>query len=156
MRRALLLTALLLGAAPSGSAVARQVAPPGNSGVDQYLETIPDGGGGRPTNTLVGGAGKSVLAPSAVGELRASGAGGQALAKFAAATAPPRAGDHRAATTPPGARDHGSTPGQSPLSASVGALTDSGASSVGLFLPLALALSLLGAIAYAVWNRRSA
>src|SRR5947209_1726687 len=40
-----------LGAVPANAAT-RTVAPPGNSGVSQYLESIPTAGGGQPSNTV--------------------------------------------------------------------------------------------------------
>lgn len=60
MRRIAIALALALALAAPSAAQARvhTIAPPGNSGVGQYLETVPTAGGGQPTNTLhaVGGA----------------------------------------------------------------------------------------------------
>lgn len=52
---------LAMGMPASAQARVHTIAPPGNSGVGQYLETLPTAGGGQPTNTVhpVGGVGGS-------------------------------------------------------------------------------------------------
>ncbi len=53
MRRTLLTLVLAFAVVPAvGQARNRTIAPPGNSGVGQYVESIPTAGGSRPTNTV--------------------------------------------------------------------------------------------------------
>ena len=108
MRRfALALIAVL---AVPGSAVAKggttTIAPPGNSGVSQYVETVPTAHGGQPTSSVHnrgggsshsggpgGGAGGgsgsgSTISPSTQRALASQGATGAAAAAFIQATAP--------------------------------------------------------------------
>ena len=65
MRRVGLALAILLAAPAWAQARVHTIAPPGNSGVSQYLETLPTAGGGQPTNSVhplagpVGGSGGS-------------------------------------------------------------------------------------------------
>jgi hypothetical protein len=51
-RAILVVLALALGIVPAAAARNRTIAPPGNSGIGQYVESIPTAGGGQPTNTL--------------------------------------------------------------------------------------------------------
>lgn len=83
MRVLILLIAVVLVGAPAASAQ-RVNAPPGNSEVDQYFETVPDGAG----NTSVdrGGPpdpGAAVLDPKVRAELEALGEDGVAVANLA-------------------------------------------------------------------------
>ena len=57
MKLILLTLLLAIGITAPAAARLRVIAPPGNSGVGQYVETVPTAGGGRPTNTVhpVGG-----------------------------------------------------------------------------------------------------
>jgi len=142
-----LLVVLLAPAAANSKS--RTVAPPGNSGVDQYVEVIPTAQGGQPSLSIhpgggggggggVGGAGgngaaggggtgggggassgSAPLSASTQQALLTQGHDGSATAAFARATAP--AGLHGR----PAARASGSTPpspsgaGSSPVSAVV-------------------------------------
>jgi hypothetical protein len=149
--RAISLTLLVFALALPAAAVAQDV-PPGNSGIDQYQESVPGVGGNRPagesgsggSGTSSGGSGtaspggstsasgKSQISPSTIRKLDKQGPDGKATAAVAAATAP--------APTP--ARDLGS-PG------------DSGPG-MGWVLPVILALALAGALAVVVMRRRGA
>lgn len=62
MRRIAIAVVLAVGVPASAQARVHTIAPPGNSGVGQYLETVPTAGGAQPTNTVhpvVGGVGGS-------------------------------------------------------------------------------------------------
>src|SRR5450755_1244136 len=52
MKVVLLALLIALGVAVPAEARFRTIAPPGNSGVGQYVETLPTAGGSRPTNTV--------------------------------------------------------------------------------------------------------
>jgi phage tail tape-measure protein len=141
------LTLLVLALALPAAAVAQDV-PPGNSGIDQYQESIPGVGGNRPTGGSgsggsggsgtastggsVSGSEQSRISPSTVRKLDKQGADGKATAAAAAATAP--------APTP--ARDLGSSNDSAP--------------GMGWVLPVILALTLAGALAVALMRRRGA
>jgi hypothetical protein len=83
MTRVLILTLLILGL--SASAVGAQNAPPGNSGVDQYLEAVPSTSGSTPTGGAKSGgsASGSVLTPTQKKALVAQGSDGEAVARLA-------------------------------------------------------------------------
>jgi hypothetical protein len=146
MRR-ISLTLLFVALALPAAAVAQDV-PPGNSGVDQYQESIPGVGGNKPTggsgsgtkgtDGTVGtagtasGSGVTKISPSTVRKLDEQGPDGKATAAAAAATAP--------APTP--ARDLGSS-------------NDSGPG-MGWVLPVILAVALAGALVVVLMRRRGA
>ena len=65
MRRIALALAILLAAPAWAQARVHTIAPPGNSSVGQYLETVPTGGGGQPSDTVHPGTG--VVADRAIG-----------------------------------------------------------------------------------------
>jgi hypothetical protein len=52
MRRVAIALVVLLAVPASAEASGRTLAPPGNSGVGQYVEVVPTVGGGRPSNTV--------------------------------------------------------------------------------------------------------
>ena len=108
MRRVAIALALLL-ALPASAEASKTIAPPGNSGVGQYVETVPTAGGGRPTSTVHpgggavghpggpggtssggGAGGGSAITPSTQHALAAQGPAGVAAAALAEATAPQR------------------------------------------------------------------
>ena len=89
----LLVLTLLAGAALAVPAVAdakRGTAPPGNSGIDEYVESIPGPTGNRPTHRVRSRHPRSVLGAGARRRLAAQGPAGRAAARLAAATAPSR------------------------------------------------------------------
>jgi hypothetical protein len=91
MRPGYLLTAVAAFALlfPAGSWAQGGSLPSEGSALDQYVESIPDGEGGRPSNDLAGGGGgDSSSGPSVGGGLSALGGDGAAAARLAAATAP--------------------------------------------------------------------
>lgn len=87
---AVALAALAALGAPAAAAAARVIAPPGNSGVGQYVEVVPTAGGGVPVGGAQPGKGP-VLPASTVRRLAASGPEGKALAAFAQSTGTPTA-----------------------------------------------------------------
>jgi hypothetical protein len=92
MRRLLATLAVLALAGPS-PALAQSTqtnAPPGNSAIDEYLESVPSAGGNTPTAAIVHDRSQT-LGGRAGRSLRASGADGRRLAQIVAATAPRKA-----------------------------------------------------------------
>src|SRR3954454_21049566 len=89
MRTARILPALLCIAAlcaPSAAVAKNKThAPPGNSGVDEYLEVVPGGGGNRPVRPPTGGSGHA-LSGKARGALRSYGRDGQSVSRLADST----------------------------------------------------------------------
>jgi hypothetical protein len=148
---------LLPSAAEAGSLV-----PPGNSGVNQYQETLPGPGG----QELPPGASPSpakILGPAKAHRLEQLGSAGSAAAALAAATAPqPNAitGPLDRGTT--AHRDEGRAASSEQPSGSTGwhevldQVTGSTSSGkTGLLLPLTLIASLLGAVVYAARRRHA-
>lgn len=160
-----LLIALLLPA--SAVAHGRTVAPPGNSGVGQYLETIPTAGGGRPTGTVrPGGGGPKALSPTVERAFAKQGAVGRSAAALANATAPVSAssaqrsapsqsrGSAASRTTPQSALST-SRGGDSPASSLAKALTGSSSGGgLGLLLPAILVMFAIGGGVLALLRRR--
>jgi hypothetical protein len=106
MRRVGLALAILLAAPAWAQARVHTIAPPGNSGVSQYLETLPTAGGGQPTNSVhpvagpVGGSG---------GSSGAGGSGGAAASGGTAGNAGAGGGTPIAASTQRALEAHGQT-----------------------------------------------
>jgi hypothetical protein len=165
-----------LALALAGGAPAQQtIAPPGNSGVDQYFETVPGAGGNLAVHrTPPASGGSTGSAPGARGLAR-FGRDGQAAAALAAATAPARSGHAGAGARPgagagpgPGTRG-GGTPGggsaapsasaavpqaSGSTSAVLGVLSGSDQGGLGLVLPILLLGALVAAVALGVLRRR--
>src|ERR1700758_2135226 len=84
MRRIGLALAILLATPAWAQARVHTIVPPGNSGVSQYLETVPTAGGGQPTNSVhpvagpVGGSGGSSGAGGSGGSAASGGTAGNA------------------------------------------------------------------------------
>jgi Spy/CpxP family protein refolding chaperone len=146
---ALVALALLTALPVAATAQAPQTnAPPGNSAIDEYLETVPSATGNqRPRQPGTGG-GASVLTPAQRAKLERLGPDGKALADAVDATAPP-------AAKPGETIDSGSDKGRSPISAVFDAVTGSDGGGMGFMLPVILLASLLGVIALVVMRRRS-
>ena len=141
----LVLLAVLSLAVP---AAAQQVnAPPGNAGVDEYLETVPGAGGNRPTNRDTG---RAPLPAPARRALERQGTDGQAAADLAERTGPaPTQRDKQPAPAaqPPGG-DRGGALG------ALGRAADGSDEGMGLVLPILLALSAAAALAALLVRRR--
>jgi hypothetical protein len=157
----MILMLALLGA--SAAQASRVIAPPGNSGVSQYVEVVPSAGGGSPTGSA-GHKQGPVLSPSTQHKLTSSGGEGRSLAAFAQSTGVPRSqppSTHNA--TKPSATKVRTSPAVAPPTghATGSALRQSsyltsGSGGIGLGLPLVLALITVGAIGTAAvrWRRR--
>jgi hypothetical protein len=84
MRRVGLVLAILLATPAWAQARVHTIAPPGNSGVGQYLETVPTAGGGQPSDTVhprtggvgAGHSGRAGGPPSSGGPGPTGGSGG--------------------------------------------------------------------------------
>ena len=171
---------IVLALALPGVAVAKRpgVAPPGNSGVHQYVETLPTANGNRPTSTLPS-AGHQPTGPVVGGPEGGSGAGGgsglgggqatpaippgaqRALsAKGPTGRAAARLLQETAAATPPHRQIQAATAGASGASAArsvAGALLGSGsAGGLGPLLPVVLIVAAVVLGAIAILRRRHA
>ena len=149
--RRIVITVTLLAMALPAAAGAQDV-PSGNSGIDQYRESVPSVGGNKPTGPKPSGGGNASGTGSASGtgavpgeapntsqSLEKLGPEGQGAAKAAASTAP---------DSPQGQGSDFASP--SPTS---GDSDDSGPG-MGVILPIILALALAGALTFAVLRRR--
>jgi hypothetical protein len=148
---ATLLVATLLLGAPASAGASRVIAPPGNSGVGQYVEVVPTAGGGTPLGSHHPGQG-AALPASTVKRLNGLGPDGKALAAFAQQTGTPRIRGHRTAL--PGSKASSPAgpqvlPPASPLRASAPAAVGG----LGAGLPIALGAIALAAAAVAVGRR---
>ena len=160
-----LATIALLLAAPAAAAAKAPPhtnAPPGNSAIDEYLETVPGAGGDtrpRPPRGR-GEQGGSSLSPAQRAELRAHGAEGEILSRVVDATSPPETDPASApAPAPVSARapvtPHAASAGRSPVAATLTAATGSDAgSSLGPLLAAILLVSLLAAVVAIGRSRR--
>lgn len=166
--------AVLLLLPSSASAHRKAVAPPGNSGVGQYVEIIPTVGGGRPTGAIhPGGSGSSVLSPSTQRAFSSQGPAGKSAAALANATAPVTSDANGHTTTgqtnAPGHRhaggaitsassgppSSGSSSSASPANSLAKALTgSSGGGGLGLLLPAILVVCAIGGGIVALLRRR--
>jgi len=178
MRRFGLALAILLAAPAWAQARVHTIAPPGNSGVSQYLETVPTAGGGQPTDTVhprAGGVGVdgsggpgspggnggsravATVAPSTQRALAEKGPDGVAAAALAQATAPRGASSHAfadgaaASSAPAASTDDGSSPTASVFKAFTGS---TGGGGVGPLLPIVLIGSVLAAAGLGLTRRR--
>lgn len=147
MTRALpALVALLLLALPA-TAPAQTNAPPGNSAIDQYLETVPGATGNQVPRKP--GTGKRILTPEQRAELERLGPDGKILADAIEATAPPAPESRQRI-------DVDGVEGRSPVEAILDAVAGGdGGEGMGIFLPLILLGSLIGVIVLVLLRRRS-
>ena len=156
----LLLAALLLISAQAYAGKVKMYAPPGRAGTSQYGEDIPTGGGNAQPPSMTGGnktaAQIAGLGSGKVGarKLATLGKAGAAAARFAEQTAPTRAAF--------GPTNQGSTRNHVTLAASGGSaitglghlIDGSDQGGIGIFLPLLLALSLIGTAVLGVRRSR--
>lgn len=177
MRRIAVVLALALAAPSLAQARVQKIAPPGNSGVNQYLETVPTADGGQPTSTVhpvgagvrgpggpggtaghSGSSGGGAVAPSTQRALASQGPAGVAAAAVAQATAP-RSPQSRAHRRDAGANSSfsaasaydGSSPQTSVLKTLTGATSGAG---LGPLLPIVLIGTVLAAAVLALVRRR--
>jgi hypothetical protein len=161
-RRATAITAALAlcAAAP---AAAETIAPPGNSGVDQYLEVVPSAKGPSAPGTQ-----QRALSSAVQRKLQSQGAEGRRLAQIVRTTAPaqpatserpkPGSTDKRPAASHSASSRPVAVPrGDPPLASVVHAIGDgSGSGGMGPVLPALLIVSTVVLAALALWRRRSA
>jgi hypothetical protein len=158
IRTLMALVALALAlASPALAQSPNTEAPPGNSAIDEYLETVPGAGGDSHPGPQGGDGGGSNDA--AQRKLVQMGPDGRALARLVAATGP-AGGTHRTHQTAPAERPvtlsltgaHASSPVGAALAAAVG--RDDGGGGLGLLLPAILLGSAAGVIVLVVLRRR--
>jgi hypothetical protein len=155
----------LFAAAPA--AAQETFAPPGNAGVDEYLETVPEAGGARPRDRRVKV--PPVLPGEVRGQLQAQGADGAATADLAENQAPvPQktddsggaagaAGGGQSGTGGGGAASGGPISGEPrPAPAVVAEALTGSEEGAELWFPSLLLASGLAALAFALRRRRSA
>ena len=135
--------------APAGAAASKTIAPPGNSGVGQYVEVIPGSGGPAPVGSSPNHG--PVLSASARHRLEASGPAGKAVASFVQQTGTPRAKHvptrHGAPTAGHGTPLPGATSVRAAGSAGGG---------LGWGLPAALGAIVLAGLGLLIVRRRAA
>jgi hypothetical protein len=154
------LVALALIASPAAASAQTQKtnAPPGNSAIDEYLETVPAASGNsRPRPPASGGGSSSSLTAAERARLEKAGPDGKTLADAIEATSPDRGTGPGAGSGSPSAGSVSAGEGRSPISQvfDVAAGRDGGGG-MGMLLPAILLASLLGFITLAVMRRRSA
>lgn len=144
--------ALVLTAVPA-AAMAQEPAtnaPPGNSAIDEYLETVPGATGNQRPRAPGGGSMAAALTPARRARLERLGPDGKALVGVIDATSPARTPIRKRSTAPAAA--HGRTPLREVIDAAAG--RDDGAG-MGVVLPAILLASLLSVVALVVARRRS-
>ena len=147
LRSVLLAMVVLALAAPSAATAA--TAPPGNSEVDQYTETLPGPSGNNTVDPPANPKPEdSVLPPGTRGDLEKFGPDGAAAAGLAESTAPDApSGDAQGAAKPSGGGSGGSAAaggagdakGDSAVKGVLEALTGTNGDGLGVFLVLILA-----------------
>jgi hypothetical protein len=141
--------ASLLLAAPAATAASVH-APPGNAGIMEYVESVPDGGGDRIGNDLYHARGtvlrhgSRLLNRPTSQRLARSGRDGPMAAGLAAAAAPQTS--HGVA---------GGDAGKSATASAAGLLAGQGSGGLGALLPVLLTLMLGAAAGYALRRRQA-
>src|SRR4051794_19415011 len=160
MRRLLATLAVLAlaGPAPALGQSAKTNAPPGNSAIDEYLESVPSAHGNTPTGSVVTAKPRR-LAGAAGRALRAAGPDGKRLEKIVTATAPKqavRAAEQGGSATPSAPPPGDAPEGRSPLGSVADAvLTGSGGGSgMGAAFPVLLIVLLAGTLVLGLRRRR--
>jgi hypothetical protein len=159
MLTALAALALLLPSVAAAQAPETN-APPGNSAIDEYLETVPDAtGNGRPRPRHEGGGESGVLTAAQRRELDKLGPDGRQLAAVVDATGPARARGTPARSgggaAVPSTGEVAGAQARSPLRAALAsAVGPSDGEGMGALLPVVLLAGLLGVTAIAVLRRR--
>lgn len=143
-----LLALALIATPPAALAQTQETnAPPGNSAIDEYLETVPNAtGNARPRS---GDSPNALLTPTERARLERLGPDGKVLADAVDVTGPKR--ERSSSKSEPLTAQ-----GRSPLGEVLDAATgDDGGTGMGAVLPAILLAALLGAIAIVVARRRS-
>ena len=148
------LVALALLALPAAATAQAPTtnAPPGNSAIDEYLETVPGATGNTRTRPPggSGGSGNDALTAAERARLERLGPDGKALADAVDATAP-----SKDAATPKPTATALPAQGRSPVSGVLDTVTGTDGDGMGMLLPAILLATVLGAIALVVVRRRS-
>jgi hypothetical protein len=147
---ALVVLAVYLPATAQAQAPQR-TAPPGNSAVDEYVETVPGAGGNHRARPPGQSGGQHVLSAAERARLERLGPDGKALADAVEASAP---------AAKPGPKPKPSTlpasTGRSPAGEVIDVVTGSdGGSGMGLVLPAILLATVLGAVMLILLRRRA-
>lgn len=138
---------------PASASAQTENAPPGNSGISQYLEVVPSSGGNttgkRKSETASAPAAAPELATNVQAELAESGKSGRALKKFASETAPekPKTTDKKASAI-------ADLTAQSKSGALASTVTGGASTGMGIWLPIAMAV-FAGIALFAAWRRRA-
>lgn len=153
-------------AVPQSADASRVIAPPGNSGVSQYVEVVPGAGGSTPVGSHP--AHGPVLTPAQRERLEAAGRSGKALASFvqqtgvangkgsSASSASRAHGQGRHGKAGGGAGSGSSSGGSGgSLAPAVPASSTKAATGLGWGLPAALGAIALAAAGIAVLRRRA-
>lgn len=141
--------AAVLTLAVASPAAAETIAPPGNSGVDQYFEVVPSAKGNSKPN------GKRKALPQKVrSELANHGETGRQLQRVVETNtpSPSRKRDRKPTASAPAPAPRG----DSPLSSAAKAIADSDGGGMGIALPALLIVSTAVLAAVALRRRRSA
>jgi hypothetical protein len=142
MRRVLVLGLIFVLVVAAPAAAQTTNAPPGNSGLSQYLEVVPGSSGNTSSR---GGKPKKALSAHAAAALAASGDTGQSLAAFSSKTAP--------SSRRSGSVDAVDANGRaSALAASL--VGSDGSSGMGIWLPILIAVAAAFALVTG-WRRHS-
>ena len=138
----------------------RTIAPPGDSAVSQYVESVPTDGGQRPTSSL--GSQPGALSPSQRATLDHAGANGKTLAAVVNATSPATGSGHSGSGAAAAGNGAGSgfLPGaisgrgaRSPVSSVLAAATGGGGG-MGILLPVLLTAVALSVLCVVLLRRR--
>ena len=157
MRRVALILCLLCVAGTTPASAQEQVAPPGNAGVDEYLETIPEAEGNRPARpSTEAPTGQAGIDARTRRELESLGDDGEAAARLAD-DGIRRSSGSSSAGTGAGSSSAESLDGAAGtgIGAALGQTVSAEEGGMGVALPILLAAALLGAVAIVVLRRRS-
>lgn len=171
MRALLIAAALSLALPAAGAAKLRPYIPPGNSGANEYVESVPTAAGNNSTGNVIGSgaSGPSVLAPYTRSALASQGRDGRATAALANATAPPTLRGRHQRHVGPGAGGSSGAGSSGAGSSGGGVPAGSGGSPAaavlkslfglqgggGAVLPVLLILAALVLGAERMWRRRT-
>jgi hypothetical protein len=146
------LAALVLLVAPAAAMAQAPStnAPPGNSAIDEYLETVPAATGDQRPRAPGSGSTDGALTPARRARLERLGPDGRALVGVVDATSPAPASTRKRHTAPDAA--HGRSPLGEVIDAAAG---HDGGAGMGVVLPAILLASLLAIAALVVVRRRS-
>ena len=158
MRAVTLISVLALLMLPAAANAAHVIAPPGNSGIDEYVPSLPAASGNHPLGHS--GKGGSSLTPQTRRQLSSLGATGRATERLAQATGTGRHHAKRKAKSKSGSTGTGTGAAAEPAGKSRGKATVDAATKgfkvggLGTGLPIILGLTGLGAVLVGLRRRR--